>query len=103
MSGNPTFPIQVTLQDQFDKQPEHVSVLGVVFFCAPVDKLHKGQIAPAQDLRGEHLTCYDFVEATTAPVASPVRVFTQNQFGTEKFFVTQARYLCVPTSKRVVG
>jgi len=102
VSGQPTFPIDVTLEDQFDKQPEHVSVLGVVFFCAPADKTHKGQIISAQN-KDDHLTCYEFVEPTTAPVASPVRVFTQNQFGTEKFFVTQARYLCVPTSKRVVG
>ena len=100
--NQPSFPITVTLQDQFDKQPEHVSVLGVVFFCAPADKTHKGQIISAQN-KDDHLTCYEFVEPTTAPVASPVRVFTQNQFGTEKFFVTQARYLCVPTSKRVVG
>jgi hypothetical protein len=98
--NQPTFPIDVTLKDQFDKQPERVQVLGVVAFCAPADKLHNGQITTAQD-QDDHLTCYGIEETTTAPVASPVRVFTQNQFGKEKFFVTQARYLCVPTLKQV--
>jgi len=103
-TGQPTFPIHVTLKDQFDKQPEEVEVLGVVAFCAPADKSHNGQITTIQNPL-DHLTCYVFEETTTppvtAPVASPVRVHTQNQFGTEKFFVQQARYLCVPTSKQV--
>ncbi len=102
--NQPTFPIHVTLKDQFDKQPEEVNVLGVVAFCAPADKSHNGQITTIQNPL-DHLTCYVFEETTTppvtAPVASPVRVHTQNQFGTEKFFVQQARYLCVPTSKQV--
>lgn len=104
--NQPQFPIPVTLKDQFDKQPEEVSVLGVVAFCAPADKLHNGQITSIQNPppEADHLTCYVFEESTTAPpVASPTRVFTQNQFGKEKFFVTQARYLCVPTSKQVIS
>lgn len=103
--NQPRFPIHVSLKDQFDKQPEGVSVLGVVAFCAPADKLHNGQITSIQN-PNDHLTCYVFEETTTAPVtapATPVLVHTKNQFGTERFFVKQARYLCVPTSKQVVG
>jgi len=103
-SGQPTFPIHVTLKDQFDKQPEEVNVLGVVAFCAPADKLHNGQITQVQNPL-DHLACYVFEETTTAPVTAPVTrpipVLTHNQFGTERFFVRQARYLCVPTSKQV--
>ncbi len=103
-TGQPTFPIHVTLKDQFDKQPEEVEVLGVVAFCAPAEKFHNGQITPIQSPPPEpdHLTCYVFQERTTAP-ASTTRVQTNNQFGPEKFFVRQARYLCVPTSKQEIS
>ena len=104
--NQPTFPIHVTLKDQFDKQPEGVSVLGGVAFCAPADKSHNGKITSIQNPL-DHLTCYVFEETTTAPATAPVApavaVFTQNQFGTERFLVKQARYLCVPTLKQVVS
>src|SRR5262249_62311469 len=103
-SGQPTFPIHVTLKDQFDKHPEEVNVLGVVTFCAPADKLHNGQSTQVQNPL-DHLACYAFQETTTAPVTAPVTrpipVLTHNQFGAERFFVRQARYLCVPTSNQV--
>ncbi len=78
----------VELQDQFA-------------FCNPVEKLRDGQTTPIQ-IRNDHLTCYVF--RTADPSAKPaVLVRTDNQFGREKVFVTQARYLCVPTAKQVVS
>ena len=99
--NQPSFPIEVTLQDQFDKQPERVSVLRVVAFCAPAEKTHNNVHVDIQNPL-DHLACYVFQERTTAPV-STTRVQTNNQFGPEKFFVTQAQYLCVPTLKQTVS
>ena len=98
--------IRVTLKDQFDKQPEVVNVLGVVACPCTRRQIAQWQITSIQN-PDDHLTCYVFEETTTAPVMAPVApagvVFTQNQFGTERFFVKQARYLCVPTLKQVVA
>jgi len=98
--NQPSFPITVTLQDQFDKQPERVRVVRVVAFCAPAEKTHNNVHVDIQNPL-DHLTCYVIERPTTAPAPSQTRVQTQNQFGAEKFFVREARYLCAPTSKQV--
>jgi len=99
--NQPTFPISVALMDQFDKAPEQVDVLRVVAFCNPTVKIHDGQTTTIQN-RLDHLACYVF-RSTGRETNSPGLVHTNNQFGGEKFSVTRARYLCVPTAKQEIS
>jgi hypothetical protein len=45
-----------------------------------------------------HFTCYP---VTRTPIISPV--FDENQFGTRKVAISQTRWLCVPSTKKVIG
>src|SRR5439155_726096 len=109
---------------------ESVVVDRGVIFCNPVEKTDSGGVVTTITNPNSHLKMYRFhpnipnqkaltitnqfggqnvtisapvlLERTTAPV-STTRVQTNNQFGPEKFFVTQAQYLCVPTLKQTVS
>jgi hypothetical protein len=89
-------PREVSLQDQFDEQPESARVLRPVLFCNPTLKRHDDRVAQVQNPE-EHLTCYGYL-GTAAP--SPRRrVGARNQLSQEQFRVKAPRVLCVPSLK----
>ncbi len=95
----PYNPPPVMLKDEFAKAPVNAQVSPVPDeLCLPTRKvLASGRIFkiinPAQ-----HLLCFP---VTPTPIISPV--FDENQFGTRKVTISQTRWLCVPSTKKVIG
>jgi len=101
--GQPTTsaaPLALTLRDQFDRTAEQVRLLRAVVFCNPVEKKHDEQPTPILHPEA-HLACYAFTP--NIPGRPAILVQTENQFSSEKFFVSPPRYLCVPSLKLQVS
>jgi len=97
--SNPYNPPPVMLQDEFAAAPVQAQVARVpAELCLPTTKiLPTGKtfkiINPAM-----HLLCFP---VTPTPIISAV--FDENQFGTRKIAISRTRWLCAPSTKRVVG
>ena len=98
--GTPPYsPPPVMLKDEFAPAPVNAQVSGIPDeLCLPTKKvLASGKIFkiinPAM-----HLLCFP---VTPTPIISPV--FDENQFGTRKVAISQTRWLCVPSTKKLVG
>jgi subtilisin family serine protease len=92
----------VVLSDQFHE--ERAAVRRPDVLCNPVDKRH-GDVHEDIDDASAHLTCYrirDVGAGTVAPIVSR-EVIVENQFGSQTLKIKQARTLCVPSSKRMIG
>jgi hypothetical protein len=87
------------LQDEFAPQPVPAQVSPVpVELCLPTAKvLASGKtfkiINPTL-----HLLCFP---VSPTPIISPV--WDENQFGTAKVAIRQTNWLCLPSTKKVVG
>jgi hypothetical protein len=87
------------LQDEFAPKPVNAQVNPVpAELCLPTEKiLPSGKvfkiINPAL-----HLLCFP---VSPTPIISPV--FDENQFGTRTVTISPARWLCVPSTKKLAG
>jgi hypothetical protein len=97
--SNPYNPPPVMLQDEFARQPVKAQVSRVPDeLCLPTKKvLASGKIFKIIN-PALHLLCFP---VTPTPIISPV--FDENQFGTRKVAISQTRWLCVPSTKKLVG
>ena len=98
--GTPPYnPPPVMLQDEFAPAPVNAQVAPVpTELCLPTEKiLPSGKVFPIINPT-LHLLCFP---VTPTPIISPV--FDENQFGTRKVTISQTRWLCVPSTKRIVG
>jgi hypothetical protein len=98
--GTPPYnPPPVMLQDEFAPAPVNATVNPVPSeLCLPTEKiLPSGKVFPIINPT-LHLLCFP---VTPTPIISPV--FDENQFGTRKVTIAQTRWLCVPSTKKIVG
>jgi len=92
-------PPPVMLQDEFAPAPVNAQVAPVPLdLCLPTEKiLPTGKvfriINPTM-----HLLCFP---VSPTPIKSPV--FDENQFGTRTVTISPTRFLCVPSTKKVIG
>ncbi len=82
------------LEDQFHVEKD-VEVLGVRFFCNPVEKRRGEEPHPAQ-LDEDHLTCYQIRDEQRFWA----EVDARNQFGDQRYKIYDDQLLCVPTFKK---
>jgi hypothetical protein len=61
--------------------------------------LPTGQVFPITNPNA-HLACFN-IKPTSAQPTPTVQV--TNQFGTRKVAISQTRWLCVPSTKKVIG
>ena len=81
----------VTLQGQFDKEPERARILFINFFANAVSKNRE-----ALYNKYAHLNWYNIFD----PVPEPTRVVVvENQFGKQKLLIGPARALLAPAQK----
>ena len=97
--SKPYNPPPVMLQDEFAKAPVNARVSPVpAELCLPTEKiLRSGKVFRIINPT-LHLLCFP---VTPTPIISPV--FDENQFGTRKVAISQTRWLCVPSTKKLVG
>lgn len=85
------------LQDQFAGQAVPVQVGNVPQeLCLPTKKVVGKKVFPIVNAVA-HLLCFP---ASPTPIITPV--FDQNQFGTEKINILRTRWLCLPSTKKVI-
>ena len=100
---NPPIPpplnVPVQLKDQFDQNFEPRLVLDPFRFANPVQKVHNGNMTPITN-PAAHLKLYNLNQAPTTQTRV-VNVY--NQFGEQRLFVQDSRYLAVPTQKNGQG
>jgi hypothetical protein len=99
MSAGGYNPPPVMLQDEFAAAPVNAQVAPVpAELCLPTEKiLPTGKIFPIINPT-MHLLCFP---VTPTPIISPV--FDENQFGTHPITISATRWLCLPSTKRVVS
>lgn len=92
-------PPPVQLQDEFAHAPVPATVNPVPsVLCLPTEKiLPTGQVFPIIN-PSQHLLCYPVSPTPIIP-----RVWDQNQFGTSAVSISSTKWLCVPSTKVVVG
>jgi len=90
--------VPITLEDQFNEEPQATMAGEPVMFCPPVAKTVGDEVFPIED-EEEHYTLY------AAPgVAEPRTVLITDQFGTDvPWRITTPKYVMVPTAKTVGG
>jgi len=90
-------PNPITLRDEFAPKPVQVQVSPVPQeLCLPTEKIighTDSKIVNAIT----HLLCFPVTKTPIVP-----RIWDQNQFGTAKLAVRTTKWLCVPSTKRVV-
>jgi hypothetical protein len=84
---------EVTLKDQFDKEPVKTVVEKPMFFCTPVQKNNEPIIDEEY-----HLACYSISTAEGEP-SLPKKVKIRNQFGENRLEAIKSFLLCVPSKK----
>lgn len=85
------------LKDQFSRQAIPVKVGSVPQeLCLPTKKVIGKKVFPIVNAM-THLLCFP---VSQTPVITPV--FDQNQFGTEKVNILRSRWLCLPSTKKVI-
>jgi len=86
------------LQDEFSpKGPVTVKVNPVPQeLCLPTVKVVNGKVTKIVNPVA-HLLCFQVSPTPIIP-----RVWDQNQFGTSEIVIKQTRWLCLPSTKRVV-
>jgi len=90
-------PQGLTLQDQFAAKPIPVHVARVPSeLCLPTKKVIGTAVTPIVNFAA-HLLCF---AVTRTPHAG--RVWDQNQFGTSVISIGLTRWLCLPSSKRLI-
>ena len=92
-------PPPVVLQDEFDPSPVSATVNPVPSeLCLPTEKiLPTGQVFPIIN-PSLHLLCYPVSPTPIIP-----KVWDENQFGTSAVTISSTKWLCVPSTKVVVG
>ena len=89
--GTPKFEKRnVDLTDQFGSLTMTVYKLSTL--CSPVDKNNEGVVNDEN-----YLMCYDLKKIKGEPKFNKVKVFTNNQFGSEKLQADKPKRLCVPS------
>jgi hypothetical protein len=90
-------PPPILLQDEFAPKPVQVKVGSVPQeLCLPTKKVIGTQVSPILNPI-THLLCFP---VSQTPIMSPV--FDQNQFGTEPVTIVRTRWLCLPSTKKVI-
>jgi hypothetical protein len=95
---NPTHPIDpglLNLEDQFH-QENNVSVGKAQYVCNPAEKVHNAETFPIQN-PDDHLACYKIDEDPFA-----VTIDEDQQFGTDALSITNAKMLCLPSTKELL-
>jgi len=89
----------VLLQDEFASAPVSATVSPVPSeLCLPTEKiLPTGQVFPIINA-AQHLLCFPVSQTPIIP-----RVWDENQFGTSPVAIRSTRWLCLPSTKVVVG
>lgn len=82
---------QVTLKDQFDKEPVSANVIKLEYFCPPCQKNKEAIVDP-----DDHLAIYRIEIHPTPDKERKIK----NQFGTYILTIGKARFLGVPTTKK---
>jgi hypothetical protein len=92
-------PPPITLQDEFASTPVPASVNPIPQeLCLPTEKiLPTGQVFPIINPT-LHLLCF---QVSQTPIKSPV--WDENQFGTSPVNIISTKWLCLPSTKTVVG
>lgn len=92
-------PPPLLLQDEFAPAPVSAKVNPIPSeLCLPTEKiLPTGQIFPIIN-PAQHLLCYPVSPTPIIP-----QVWDENQFGTSPVTIASTRWLCVPSTKVVVG
>lgn len=92
-------PPPVMLQDEFAPGPVPVQVNPIPQeLCLPTEKiLPTGQVFPIINPT-LHLLCF---QVSQTPIKSPV--WDENQFGTSQVTINPTKWLCLPSTKTVVG
>lgn len=85
----------VTIQGQFDEDPENVQLLYLDLFGNAVSKNRE----PFFD-RNSHLTWYNIFDPAPEPAR---RVMIENQFGQQRLIIGPARHFLAPARKYVKG
>ena len=89
--GTPKFEKRnVDLSDQFGSLT--MTVYKLKTLCSPVDKNNEGIVND-----DNYLMCYDLKKIKGEPKFKKVKVFTNNQFGSEKLQADKPKRLCVPS------
>lgn len=90
-------PPPVLLQDQFAGKPVPAQVNPIPQeLCLPTKKVVGKKVFPIIN-SAAHLLCF---QVSPTPIISPV--FDQNQFGTEAVKILRTRWLCLPSTKKVI-
>lgn len=98
-AGTPGYkpPNPIMLRDEFAKKPVPVQVSPVPQeLCLPTEKIINGVVSKIVNPI-THLLCFP---VSKTPIVTPI--WDQNQFGTSKLAVRATKWLCLPSTKRVV-
>ena len=97
--GSPPYhPPPVMLKDEFARAPVKATVNPVPQeLCLPTEKIVGTHVFPIIN-PAAHLLCFP---VTATPVIS--KVWDENQFGTSVLTVHATNWLCVPSTKKIVG
>jgi hypothetical protein len=97
--SSPYNPPPVMLRDEFARAPVKAQAARIpAELCLPTVKiLPSGKVFPIINPT-LHLLCFP---VTPTPIIS--KVFDENQFGTRTIIISPTRWLCVPSTKRVIG
>jgi hypothetical protein len=100
-ASGPNFkiPSGVRLIDQFSPNGFVPAIVNpAVVHCNPVEKiLPTGQVFPITN-PAMHLLCFPVTKTPIIP-----KVWDENQFGTSVVHIRATNWLCVPSTKKVVG
>lgn len=101
-AGTYKIPPFVALKDEFSPKPVQVQVSAVPSeLCLPAEKIIKtstgAKTYPILD-KATHLLCFSGVKMPIKP-----KVWDENQFGTSVVHIRAAKWLCLPSTKQVVG
>ena len=91
-------PPAVMLKDEFASKPVSATVNPVpVELCLPTEKIVGAHVFPVIN-PAMHLLCF---QVSATPVIT--KVWDENQFGTSVVTVHATNWLCVPSTKKIVG
>jgi hypothetical protein len=91
-------PPAVLLQDEFATKPVPAKVNPVpVELCLPTEKIVGNQVFPIINPT-KHLLCFPVSQTPIIPT-----VWDENQFGTSVVHIKATKWLCPPSTKKIVG
>ena len=94
----PYHPPPVMLKDEFAKAPVNATVSRVpAELCLPTETVVGAHVFPIIN-PAMHLLCF---QVSATPVIT--KVWDENQFGTSVVTVHATNWLCVPSTKKIVG